>query len=93
MHWRYELRKRELLAECAVGPEVFDGAAERLAEFARPFAAALARREQRGHARTSLAGLVSDLGRKDTESIAYRHGQERTGCSTSSAPRPGATGP
>jgi SRSO17 transposase len=79
MHWRYELRKRELLAECAVGSEVFDGAAERLAEFARPFAAALARREQREHARTYLAGLVSDLGRKTAESIAYRHGQQRHG--------------
>src|SRR5512147_2058658 len=79
MHWRYELRQRELLAEYAVGLEVFDGAAERLAEFTPPFAAALARREQRDHARTYLAGLVSDLGRKNTESIAYRHGQERHG--------------
>jgi SRSO17 transposase len=79
MHWRYELRKRELLAECAVSPEVFDGAAERLTEFARPFAAALTRREQREHARNYLAGLVSDLGRKTAESIAYRHGQERHG--------------
>lgn len=79
MHWRYRLRKQELLDECRVGPEVFEGGPERLAEFARPFAERLARREQRDHARTYLAGLVSDLGRKNTESIAYRHGQERHG--------------
>src|SRR3954468_5009288 len=79
MHWRYRLRKQQLLAECEVSPEVFRGGVERLAEFARPFAECLARREQRDHARTYLAGLVSDLGRKNTESIAYRHGRERHG--------------
>ncbi len=79
MHWRYELRKRELFAECAVGPVVFDGGVERLAEFAQPFAACLVRREQRQHARSYLAGLVSDLNRKNTESIAYRHDQQRHG--------------
>jgi SRSO17 transposase len=79
MHWRYEVRKRELLAECEIGPEVFAGVAERLAGFAQPFAACLGRREQRGHACTYLAGLASDLARKNTESIAYRHDQERHG--------------
>jgi SRSO17 transposase len=79
MHWRYWLRKQQLLEECRVPPEVFDGAAERLAEFARPFVACLARREQRDHARTYLAGLASDLRRKNTESIAYRHDQQRHG--------------
>lgn len=79
MHWRYEVRKRELLAECEIGPEVFAGGAERLVEFAQPFTACPARREQREHARTYLAGLTSDLARKNTESIAYRHDQERHG--------------
>jgi SRSO17 transposase len=79
MHWRYELRKQQLLDECDLGPEVFGGGLERLAEFARPFVACLTRREQRDHARTYLAGLLSDLGRKNTESIAYRHDQERHG--------------
>src|SRR3954468_22269962 len=76
MHWRYRLRKQELLDECEVPPEVFQGGIERLAEFARPFAECLRRREQRDHARTYLAGLVSDLKHKTAESIAYRHGQE-----------------
>lgn len=79
MHWRYRLRKQQLLDECEVTPEVFRGGSERLAEFARPFADCLTRREQRGHARTYLAGLVSDLERKTAESIAYRHDQERHG--------------
>jgi SRSO17 transposase len=79
MHWRYRLRKQQLLDECAIGPEVFDGGLQRLAEFAQPFAECLVRREQRDHARTYLAGLVSDLGRKNTESIAYRHDRQRHG--------------
>src|SRR5215831_17758768 len=79
MHWRYRLRKQQLLDECEVSPQLFEGAVERLAEFARPFVACLGRREQRDHARNYLAGLVSDLGRKNTESIAYRHDQERHG--------------
>src|SRR4051812_28271322 len=79
MHWRYRLRKQQLLDECDVSPEVFRGGLERLAEVARPFADRLVRREQRDHARTYLAGLVSDLKRKTAESIAYRHDQERHG--------------
>ena len=79
MHWRYRLRKQELLDECDVPPEVFQGGIERLAEFARPFAECLVRQEQRDHARTYLAGLVSDLKRKTAESIVYRHDQERHG--------------
>lgn len=79
MHWRYRLRKQELLDECDVPPEVFQGGLERLAEFARPFANCLVRQEQRDHARTYLAGLISDLKRKTAESIAYRRDQERHG--------------
>jgi SRSO17 transposase len=79
MHWRYRLRKQQLLDECEVPPEVFRGGLERLADFARPFAECLVRREQKDHARTYLAGLVSDLGHKNAESIAYRHDQERHG--------------
>src|SRR3954447_16917555 len=79
MHWRYRLRKQQLLDECDVGLEVFRGGIGRLAEFARPFANCLVRQEQRDHARTYLAGLVSDLKRKTAESIAYRHDHERHG--------------
>src|SRR6478609_6561043 len=79
MHWRYQLRKQQLLDECEVPPEVFRDGIERLAEFARPFAECLGRRERREHVRSYLAGLISDLGRKTAESIAYRHDHERHG--------------
>ncbi|MGE5756395.1 MAG: IS701 family transposase [Planctomycetaceae bacterium] len=79
MHWRYRLRQQELLDECDVPPQVFQGGIERLAEFAQPFAACLLRREQKEHARTYRAGLISDLRRKNTESIAYRHDLGRHG--------------
>ena len=79
MQQRFELRKQQLLAECDLGPETFDGILERLADFVEPFAAGLVRDEQRRHAHTYLAGLVSDLNRKNTEAIAYRHDLERSG--------------
>jgi SRSO17 transposase len=79
MQQRFELRKQQLLAECDLGPETFDGIIERLADFVEPFAACLARDEQRRHAHTYLAGLVSDLKRKNTEAIAYRHDLDRNG--------------
>jgi SRSO17 transposase len=79
MHWRYRLRKQQLLDECEVPPDVFMGGVERLAEFARPYAECLRRQEQKDHARTYLAGLVSDLEHKTAESIAYRHDQDRHG--------------
>ena len=34
MHWRYRLRKQQLLDECDITPEVFEGGIERLVEFA-----------------------------------------------------------
>jgi SRSO17 transposase len=79
MHWRYRLRKQQLLDECEIVPDVFQGGIERLTEFALPFSACLVRKEQREHARTYLAGLVSDLKHKTAESIAYRHDQQRHG--------------
>src|SRR6476469_5916396 len=44
MHWRYRFRKQQLLDECEVPPEIFQGGIKRLAEFARPFAECLVRR-------------------------------------------------
>src|SRR3954454_12007139 len=79
MQQRFELRKQQLLAECDLRPETFDGIIERLADFVEPFAACLVRDEQRHHAHTYLAGLVSDLKRKNTEAIAYRHDLDRNG--------------
>ena len=77
MERRFELRQAAMLAECEVSPEVFRGAVERLAEFAEPFAALLTQGAQRQHTTDYLSGLISDLQRKNVESIAYRHDQDR----------------
>lgn len=77
MEAHYEQRKQELLEECTVAPPVFDRVMPRLERFMEPFVESLARREQVAHAHTFVQGLLSDLETKNTESIAYRFGQER----------------
>jgi SRSO17 transposase len=77
MERRFEVRMNELLRECEVPPEVFEGVLERLRRFVEPFAVSLCRLEQGIHARTYVAGLLSNLDRKNVESIAYRHDQDR----------------
>lgn len=77
MDRRFAVRKAAMLAECEVSPQVFSGVTERLAKFVEPFAALLSRAEQRTHAADYVTGLMSDLERKNVESIAYRHDQDR----------------
>ena len=77
MERRFELRKAAMLAECEVSAEVFRGAVERLAKFVGPFAELLGQPAQRRHTTKYLSGLISDLKRKNVESIAYRHDQDR----------------
>jgi SRSO17 transposase len=73
----YEVRKEQLLDECAVAPQVFNRVMPRLERFMEPFVESLVRREQVEHARLFVQGLLSDLDQKNVESIAYRFGQER----------------
>lgn len=77
MERRFELRKEELLASCQVSPETFAGMRRRLEDFAEPFVASMPSPESQQHGRTYLSGLLSDLDRKNTESIAYRHDIDR----------------
>jgi SRSO17 transposase len=77
MEARYEVRKRELLAECRVAPEVFEQVLPRLERFMEPFVGVFYRQEPCQHAAIYVSGLLSDLERKNVESIAYRFGQER----------------
>ena len=79
MEARHEVRKREMLRECEVSPDLFKDMLKRLGEFAEPFVQSLWRKEQKEHARTYLCGLLSDLERKNVESVAYRFGRERRG--------------
>jgi SRSO17 transposase len=55
---------------------------DRLDRFAEPFAARLRRPEQRKHAQSYLRGLLSDVERKNAETIAYRHDEDRQGLQT-----------
>jgi SRSO17 transposase len=77
MERRYEIRLLELLDECETPATVFTGVMERLRIFAEPFVRELQRQEQREHTHIYLQGLLSDLQRKNTESIAYRYDQDR----------------
>jgi SRSO17 transposase len=77
MDRRFELRKEALINEAQVSPRLFRASLERLETFTIPFAQRLVRREQKEHAAKIISGLLSDLDRKNTESIAYRHDQER----------------
>lgn len=77
MERRFELRMQELLEDCRVSPEAFAGIRRRLERFAEPFLASLPSPESRQHGRTYVAGLLSDVERKNTESIAYRHDLDR----------------
>lgn len=77
MEARFERRKEELLEECRVPADLFEQVLPRLVEFMEPFVASFCRREQAEHARTLVQGLLSNLERKNVESIAYRFGQER----------------
>ncbi len=77
MDRRFEVRKQEMLAECEVSPQVFRGVEERLKKFVQAFADFLRMPVQREHAADYVSGLVSDLEKKNVESIAYRHDQDR----------------
>ena len=58
-------------------PEALEGVLERLEEFVQPFAASLEHAAQREHAEEYVAGLVSNVKRKNIETIAYLHEQDR----------------
>jgi len=77
MEPRFECRKEQLLADCQVPPTLFRGVMPRLEDFAQPFAASLPSTESRAHTRTYLSGLLSDVERKNAESIAYRYDLDR----------------
>lgn len=77
MERRYQVRLRELLDDAVVEPELLHGLLGRLEEFVEPFAACLVRSKQRMLVHQYVAGLVSLVERKNVESIAYLHDQER----------------
>jgi SRSO17 transposase len=79
MERRYRVRLDELLDDAQVHPGLLRGVLPRLESFLEPFVEALQTPERRTNARHYLQGLLSDLGSKDVESIAYLHDRERQG--------------
>lgn len=79
MERRFKVRMEALLAACEVPDDMFQGMHSRLREFVEPFLENLFRSEGREHARTYVAGLLSNLRRKNSEAIAYRHDEDRSG--------------
>ena len=77
MERRFEIRKREILQEADIKPEVTNGMLKRLEQFVQPFIASLGRPEPKQNAQIYICGLLSDLERKNVESIAYRYDRDR----------------
>lgn len=77
MEARYAFRKTQLLDECQVAPEIFEQVIPRLYTFMKPFVKIFHGQAADQHAKTYVCGLLSDIERKNVESIAYRFGQSR----------------
>src|SRR5882724_3118638 len=77
MERRYKVRLQELLDDAVVSPEQLKGMLARLGQFVEPLAAGWIGRRQRALAQQYVAGLLSQVGRKNVESIAYHHDQDR----------------
>ena len=82
MERRFELRLEELLEDAVLDPRIPDGMLDRLERFVEPFAACLRSSEQQQHAWEYVAGLFSDVKRKNAETIAYLHNVPRAGSRT-----------
>src|SRR5882724_6081546 len=77
MDARYTIRKHQLLDECQVAPEIFEQVLPRLNTFMKPFVTIFQGQVAEQHAKTYVCGLLSNLERKNIESIAYRFGHSR----------------
>ena len=77
MERRFELRLDELLADAELQPGMTRGLMPRLERFLEPFTQCLKVNAQRDNAGYYVAGLLSPVERKNVESIAYLHDQDR----------------
>jgi SRSO17 transposase len=77
MEARYAFRKSQLLDECQIAPEIFEQVIPRLDTFMKPFVRIFHGQAADQHAKTYVCGLLSNVKRKNIESIAYRFGQSR----------------
>src|SRR5215203_1897499 len=79
MERRFQTRLDELRRAAHVPAGLLRGLVPRLDTFLRPFVAALTRQEQRDNAGQYVRGLLSNLGTKTAEAIAYLHDRDRQG--------------
>lgn len=77
MERRFAARLEELLKDATVDPAVLRDLMPRLEGFVKPFAALLDTTAQGTHLQEYLSGLVSNVQRKNAESIAYLHDHDR----------------
>lgn len=77
MERRFNVRLDRLLDDAVVDPAVFQSVLPRLERFVEPFANCLRTPEQKQHTQRYVAGLLSNLKRKNVEAIAYQHDQDR----------------
>ena len=77
MDARFAIRKRQLLAEGRVAPEIFEQVIPRLYTFMTPCVTIFQGQVADQHAKTDVCGLLSNVERKNVESIAYRFGHSR----------------
>jgi SRSO17 transposase len=77
MERRFRVRLDELLTEAEVPPDLLRDLGPRLEAFLQPFVATLPRQETRSNALHYAQGLLSNLGGKNAEAIAYLHDQDR----------------
>jgi SRSO17 transposase len=74
---RYKIAQDSVLEGCLVTPEAYQGILERFEHFVIPFIQHLHKRVQQQKAIDYMKGLMSDVERKNVESIAYYHGTDR----------------
>ena len=74
---RYTIATESILEGCLVTPDVYEGILQRFETFVAPFIKHLHQRTQRQKAIDYMKGLLSDVERKNVESIAYHHGTDR----------------
>ena len=79
MERRFEVRRQQLLADAEVGDDLFRDVLGELRVFLDAVVDRLRRPEQRANARMYVEGLLSNLPRKNVESVAYLHDRPRDG--------------
>jgi SRSO17 transposase len=79
MERRFRARLDELLRDAQVPPRLLHDAIPRLESFLQPFVASLSIAQQQTNTQQYIQGLLSNLGAKNAEAIAYLHDRERQG--------------